>query len=208
MNTRLFINILVLMFAMNVGELQAQTALKKGLEQATFGAGCFWCVEAVYEELDGVTQVASGFAGGSTTNPSYAVVCEGETGHAEVVQITYDPQVISYIDLLEVFWTTHDPAEGDQQGKGGRSQYRSVILYHSEAQREQAEVSKNQLNASESLDGPVVTEVSPFTNFYVAEDYHQDYYAVNGHMPYCRHLIAPKVEKVRENFPDMLKPSN
>lgn len=176
------------------------------LETATFGAGCFWCVEAIFQQLKGVEKVVSGYSGGTVKNPSYKEVCTGNTGHAEVVQITYNPAVISYQDLLEVFFQTHDPTTLNRQGNDVGTQYRSVIFYHSEAQKEAAEKMKAALNQSGAFQNPIVTEISPATDFYVAEDYHQNYYNDNqGKNPYCSFVIQPKVDKFRKVFKDKLK---
>jgi len=174
-------------------------------DTATFGAGCFWCVEAQFQLLDGVVELRSGYSGGSVKNPSYREVCTGQTGHAEVVQVVYDSSKLSYPELLEAFWKSHDPTQLNQQGNDIGTQYRSVIFYHSEAQRELAEKYKKELNASGAYDKPVVTEIAPFTAFYKAEDYHQNYFNQNGEEGYCRFVIAPKVEKFRKVFKDKLK---
>jgi peptide-methionine (S)-S-oxide reductase len=177
----------------------------KIMETATFGAGCFWCVEAVFQELEGVISVASGYEGGGIGNPTYKEVCSGLTGHAEVIQITYDPSKISYKDLLEVFWQVHDPTTKDRQGNDAGTQYRSVIFYHNEEQKNLAEKYKKELDASGAWDKPVVTEISPSTKFYKAEDYHQNYYKSNADQPYCTFVVRPKVEKFRKVFHDKLK---
>lgn len=175
------------------------------LELATFGNGCFWCTEAVFSELKGVKSVVSGYSGGHVDNPSYKQVCTGLTGHAEVVQIAFDPQVISFEELLEVFFKTHDPTTLNRQGPDVGTQYRSAVFYHNEAQREAAEKYKQQLDASGEFDAPIVTEITKFDKFFPAEDYHQQYYELNGHEPYCRMMIRPKVSKVRHIFKDKLK---
>ncbi len=174
-------------------------------DTAVFGGGCFWCVEAIYVELKGVISVTSGYAGGNTEKPSYREVCSGTTGHAEVVQIIYDPSVISFDKLLEVFWTVHDPTQLNRQGADVGTQYRSVIFYANNSQRELAESYKEKLNKENTFEKPVVTEISPLKAFYKAEDYHQDYYANNGNAPYCSIVIAPKVEKFRKVFGHILK---
>ena len=174
-------------------------------DTAVFGGGCFWCVEAIYVELKGVISVTSGYSGGRVENPSYKQVCSGTTGHAEVIQIVFDPTVISFDKLLEVFWTVHDPTQVNRQGNDVGTQYRSVILYTSNAQRELAESYKQKLNKENTFDKPVVTEISPLTVFYKAENYHQDYFANNGNAPYCSIVIAPKVEKFRKVFGHILK---
>ncbi len=163
-------------------------------EKATFGGGCFWCVEAVYEKFDGVLQVVSGYAGGTKPNPTYEEVCSGTTGHAEVVQITYDPEKVSYEKLLEVFWASHDPTTLNQQGADVGSQYRSVIFYTTEEQKQAAIASKQAAQANFS--DPIVTEIKPLTSFYPAEDYHQDYFRNNPNAPYCVFVISPKLKKL------------
>jgi len=173
-------------------------------EIATFGAGCFWCVEAVFQELNGVLKVESGYMGGQVPNPTYKEVCTGQTGHAEVARITFDPAVISYDELLEVLWTAHDPTTLNRQGADAGTQYRSAIFYYSEAQRTAAERSKQDV-ATKIWDDPIVTEIVPAGEFYVAEDYHQNYYALNPNAGYCRIVISPKVAKVREKFTAKLK---
>lgn len=177
----------------------------ENMDTATFGAGCFWCVEAQFQLLDGVASVTSGFSGGNIKNPSYKEVCMGTTGHAEVCQVVYDNTKISYDELLAAFWQTHDPTQLNRQGNDIGTQYRSVIFYHNEKQKELAEKYKKELNASGAWDKPIVTEISPFTVFYKAEDYHQGYYNENGDQPYCQYVIQPKVEKFRKVFKDKLK---
>ena len=172
---------------------------------ATLGAGCFWCVEAVFQQLKGVHTVVSGYAGGHMKNPSYADVCTGNTGHAEVCQITYDPDVISFTEILEVYWKTHNPTTLNRQGGDVGTQYRSVIFYHNEKQRTIAEELKNKINAAGIWADPVITEITPFTVFYKAEDYHQEYYFQHSSQPYCSVVIAPKIEKFRKVFADKLK---
>jgi peptide-methionine (S)-S-oxide reductase len=165
------------------------------MEKATFGAGCFWCVEAVFERLDGVSSVVAGYAGGTKENPTYEEVCTGKTGHAEVAQITFDPAKITYEKLLEMFWKAHDPTTLNRQGADHGTQYRSVIFYHDEKQREAAERSKRE--AAKEFDDPIVTEIKPLTHFYEAENYHQDYFRNNANAPYCRFVIKPKLEKLK-----------
>lgn len=172
---------------------------------ATFGAGCFWCVEAVFQRLEGVISVASGYAGGGVENPTYKQVCAGTTGHAEAVHVAYDPSKVGYDEILEVFWKTHDPTTMDRQGPDVGSQYRSVIFYHDDAQRSLAEKVKKELDASGAFDGPIVTEIVPFTNFYRAEDHHQNFYNENPEQGYCKAFIGPKLEKFRKVFRDKLK---
>ena len=174
-------------------------------EVTTLGAGCFWCVEAVFQDLQGVHQVVSGYAGGTVESPTYQQVCGGTTGHAEAAQITFDPDVLSYEELLEVFWRTHDPTTLNRQGADVGTQYRSVIFYHSDEQRAIAEKSKRETDASGLWPDPIVTEIVPFTNFYEAEGYHQNYYRSNPNQPYCRAVIDPKIRKLRKEFQDRLK---
>lgn len=175
------------------------------MDTATLGAGCFWCVEAVFQRLEGVVKVESGYSGGSIKNPAYREVCNGTTGHAEVCQITYDKTKIGFKDLLEVFWKVHDPTTLNQQGNDHGTQYRSVVFYHNDEQKALAEKYKAELSKSGAWDNPVVTEISPYTNFYVAEDYHQNYFNQNGSEPYCRFVIQPKVEKFEKVFKDKMK---
>ena len=175
------------------------------MKQATLGGGCFWCVEAVFERLRGVSDVVSGYAGGHTSDPTYREVCNGTTGHAEVVQITYDPEDISYRDLLYVFFTTHNPTTRNQEGADVGPQYRSIILYHDDEQQATAEDVIEELEDEGVFDDPIVTEVEPLDTFYRAEEKHQDYYADNPHLPYCQAVIAPKVQKLREKHLDKLK---
>jgi peptide-methionine (S)-S-oxide reductase len=177
------------------------------MEKATFGAGCFWCVEAVFQELKGVKTVYSGYSGGKIDNPTYKEVCSGRTGHAEVIQITYDPSQITFAELLEVFWKTHDPTTLNRQGADEGTQYRSVIFYHTPEQKALAEKYKKELNESKAFENPVVTEISPFSKFFEAEDYHQNYFAQNGGQPYCQIVIKPKLDKFRKVFKDKLSSS-
>ncbi|MBN1302691.1 MAG: peptide-methionine (S)-S-oxide reductase MsrA [Melioribacteraceae bacterium] len=174
-------------------------------KSATFGGGCFWCVEAVFERVKGIVKVESGYSGGSVPNPGYKLVTTGTTGHAEVVQLTYDPAVISYAELLEIFWKTHDPTTLNRQGADVGTQYRSVIFYHNDDQRKTAEEYKKKLDEAGVFDDPIVTEISPFEEFYVAEDYHQDYFENNPSQPYCSFVITPKIEKFEKVFKDKLK---
>lgn len=166
------------------------------IERVTFGGGCFWCIEAVFARLDGVKSAVSGYAGGSVANPTYRQVCEGDTGHAEVVQIEFDPGQTSFEKLLEVFWAAHDPTTLNRQGADAGTQYRSVIFYENEAQKAAAEKSK--AAAQKEFRNPIVTEIAPLAKFYPAEDYHQDYFEINGHEPYCQVVIAPKLRKLIE----------
>lgn len=173
-------------------------------DTATFGAGCFWCVETIFSQLKGVYKVESGYSGGTTDKPSYKQVCSGTTGHAEVCQILYNPQVISFDDLLEVFWQTHDPTTLNRQGADYGTQYRSAIFYHNDYQKERAEYFKKKLNDEGAFTNPIVTEITPFTKFYIAEDYHQDYFNVNGSDMYCTMVIKPKLEKFKKAFADKI----
>jgi peptide-methionine (S)-S-oxide reductase len=174
-------------------------------QTATLAGGCFWCLEAVFEELNGVISVESGYSGGHVENPSYQAVCTGMTGHAEVVQVTFDSSVLSFRDLLTVFFTVHDPTTLNRQGADAGTQYRSAIFYHDEAQRADVEAVRRELTESRLWPNPIVTEVSPFTKFYVAEDYHQEYFANNPYQPYCMAVVAPKVVKFRKHFVERLK---
>ena len=179
--------------------------MTKKLEKATLGAGCFWCVEAVYQNLAGVESVVSGYAGGHVPHPTYEQVCTGTTGHAEVAQITFDPAVVSYGEILDVFWRTHDPTTLNRQGADVGTQYRSVIFYHTDKQRRIAEESKVAADASGLWKNPIVTEIAPLTEFFPAEDYHQNYFRRNPHQPYCQMVVAPKVEKFKLTFSAKLK---
>lgn len=174
-------------------------------EVATLGGGCYWCLEAVFEQLRGVDKVESGFSGGAVANPSYRQVCGGGTGHAEVVQITFDPAVLSYRELLEVFFATHDPTTLNRQGPDAGTQYRSAIFYHTPEQKQTAEQVIAALNAAEIWDRPIVTEVVPFRAFYRAEDYHQGYFRANPEQGYCQAVVAPKVAKFRQQFAGKLR---
>ncbi len=172
---------------------------------ATLGGGCFWCLEAVYERVEGVTAVTSGYAGGHVPNPSYRQVCNGTTGHAEVVQLEYDPAVITYRDLLEIFFTIHDPTTKNRQGADVGPQYRSIILYHDADQQSTAKAVIDELEAERMFDDSIVTEVEPLDTFYRAEAHHQNYYENNSGQPYCQAVIAPKVSKLRKKHADRLK---
>lgn len=176
------------------------------IETATFGAGCFWCVEAIFQQLKGVHKVVSGYTGGSTANPNYRQVCTGNTGHAEVIQIEYEPEVISFQELLDVFWHTHDPTTLNRQGNDTGTQYRSVIFYHSESQKNIAEESKSEMDKSGIWDNPIVTEITSIDVFYPAEDYHQNYFQLNPNQPYCQFVIHPKMKKFTKDYKDKLKP--
>lgn len=173
-------------------------------ESATFGGGCFWCLDGAFRQLRGVEKVVSGYAGGRRPNPTYEQVCAGVTGHAEVVQITFDPEVISYRDLLGVLFTIHDPTTMNRQGNDVGTQYRSVVFYHSPEQERAARDVIAELEAEKVYDDPIVTEVAPLTQFYPAEDYHQDYFTNNPYQPYCTAVVAPKVAKVRKYYFDRL----
>jgi methionine-S-sulfoxide reductase len=183
----------------------ADDATQPGLDQVTFGSGCFWCTEAFFSELKGVKSAVSGYSGGRVANPSYKLVCTGTTGHAEVVQVTYDPAEISFAELLAVFWQTHDPTTLNAQGADVGTQYRSAIFYHTDEQRAEAERFKQKLDESGAFRGPIVTEITKFDKFYPAEDDHQQYYAENPRAPYCRAVIRPKMAKFRKVFADKLK---
>lgn len=172
---------------------------------ATFGSGCFWCTEAVFTRLKGVAKVESGYSGGNVPNPSYEAVCTGKTGHAECTQIYFDPAVISYTQLLEVFFKTHDPTTLNRQGADVGTQYRSVIFYHNEEQKQLAEKVKHELTSAKIWNSPIVTEISEFKKFYKAEDYHQNYYENNTNQGYCAFVITPKIEKFEKVFKDLLK---
>ncbi|HYV90997.1 MAG TPA: peptide-methionine (S)-S-oxide reductase MsrA [Chitinophagales bacterium] len=173
-------------------------------ELATFGSGCFWCTEAFFQRLKGVEKVTSGYSGGKIKNPTYREVCSGLTGHAEVIQVTYDPSVISYADFLEVFFSTHDPTTLNKQGGDVGTQYRSVIFYHNEDQKKSAEEYKKHLEVSGAFSKPIVTEISPYTEFFPAEDYHQEYFNRNGEAPYCQYVIAPKLQKFVKGFKEKM----
>ncbi len=178
------------------------------LEYATFGAGCFWCIEAVYQDIKGIHSVVSGYAGGEIENPTYQQICTGRTGHAEVARIEFDPSAISFDELLEVFWHTHDPTTLNRQGNDIGTQYRSVIFYHDEAQKAKAEASLAATDASNLWPDPIVTEISPLPTFYVAEEYHQNYFKNNPNQGYCSLVVAPKVMKFRKQFAHLLKLPN
>ncbi len=205
----IFIVLMQLSCAQNNHELkpnlQDNMTTDSKLDTATFGAGCFWCVEAVFQQLRGVHTVESGYSGGHTRNPTYKEVCTGTTGHAEVCQITYDPSVISFAELLEVYWQTHDPTTLNQQGGDIGTQYRSVIFYHRRDQQLLAEEMKSKLDAAKIWKDPLVTEIVPFAEFFKAEAYHQEYYFQNSSQPYCSVVITPKLEKFRKVFADKLK---
>ena len=182
-----------------------QNGSASSVEVATLGGGCFWCLEAAYLELRGIERVVSGYAGGELPNPTYEQVCGGRTGHAEVVQISFDPDVISYRELLEVFFTIHDPTTPNRQGNDVGPQYRSIVLYHSPEQQATAEEVIREFGAAGTWDAPIVTEVKPLEQFYPAEEYHQNYFARNPYQPYCQFVVAPKVAKVRQRYMQRLK---
>ena len=205
------LGLFVLFSAVSCGQNSTKQSEKKmenqdmaGMQVATFGAGCFWCVEAVFQRLKGVVKIESGYEGGSLKNPSYKDVCTGLTGHAEACRITYDPKRITYEELLEVFWKTHDPTTLNRQGADSGTQYRSVVFYHNDEQKQLAEYWKDKLNKEKVFPNPIVTEISPSSTFYVAEDYHQDYFNQNGYAPYCQIVIKPKVDKFLKAFKDKL----
>lgn len=188
-------------------QIQAQEKEKK-LEEATFGAGCFWCVEAVFELVEGVEHVESGYSGGHVEDPSYREVTTGRTGHVEVARIVFDPSVVSYEVLLEVFWHTHDPTTLNRQGNDIGTQYRSVIFFHNDEQKDIAEESLKKTEASGLWDDPIVTTIEPLKNYYVAENYHQNYYENNPNAGYCSYVIAPKIAKFKKQYKHLLKKTN
>ena len=179
--------------------------MNTNLQTATLAGGCFWCLEAVFDEIKGVHGVESGYAGGSMPNPSYRAVCNGDTGHAEVVQVRFDPSIVSYRDLLNVFFAIHDPTSLNRQGADVGTQYRSAIFYHDDEQKKTAEELIKDLNSQKIWDKPIVTEVAKLDRFFMAEDYHQEYFARNPYQPYCQAVVAPKVSKFRKHFLEMLK---
>jgi len=179
--------------------------LDNNLELATFGAGCFWCVEAIFQRVEGVEKVVSGYAGGHVKNPGYKEVCQGTTGHAEVCQLSYDPKVVSFEELLEVFWGTHDPTTLNRQGNDVGTQYRSAVFYHTPEQKELAEKLKKKLDDAKKYSNPIVTEIVPYVKMYAAENYHQNYFNENGNQPYCSYVVQPKLEKFQKVFNEKLK---
>ena len=193
---------IIILVLLSMHDAEAQ---QKKLQKATFGMGCFWCTEALFERLNGVSSVKSGYEGGDLANPTYEDVCTGTTNHAEVTEMTYDPAKISYDELLEVFWKSHDPTTLNRQGADVGTQYRSVIFYHTDEQKEIAEKYKAKLNKDNVFGTPVVTAIEKAKPFYVAENYHQDYFLKNGQEPYCRLVILPKVEKLEKLFKAKLK---
>jgi peptide-methionine (S)-S-oxide reductase len=182
-----------------------ETINTDGLELATFGNGCFWCTEAIFLNIDGVAKVESGYTGGRVKNPTYKEVCSGLTGHAEAIQLWFDPKKVTYEELLEVFWQTHDPTTLNRQGADVGTQYRSAIFFHNDEQKRLAEFYKKKLEDAKAFDDPIVTEISPASTFYKAEDYHQNYYALNSNAPYCTYVIQPKLEKFKKVFKEKLK---
>lgn len=196
---RLSIPILMLLLSMTTSAQSSKN------EIITLGGGCFWCTEAIYKELKGVVDVTSGYAGGEIVNPSYKEVCTGRTGHAEVIEVEFDPTIITLSEILEVFFATHDPTTLNRQGADVGTQYRSVIFYRNETQQKIAETIVDELNRENIFGKPVVTEISPWINFFAAEDYHQDYYENNPDQGYCQFVIVPKLEKFRKIFKDQLK---
>lgn len=204
----------VMLIGCQQASVQSQSMLGSNFENmsntmvtdtATFGTGCFWCTEAVFQELKGVLKVTSGYSGGHVKNPTYEQVCEKTTGHAEVVQIVYDPTVISFDELLEVFWQVHDPTTLNQQGADVGPQYRSAVFYHNEEQANKASTYKTELNQSGAFRAPIVTEISPLINFYSAEGYHQNFYSNNPSQGYCSFVIKPKLDKFKKVFKDKLR---
>jgi peptide-methionine (S)-S-oxide reductase len=205
MKTKYIILVLFSLFV-SIGQTKTEVKMKtENSEIATLGAGCFWCVEAVFTRLNGVTKVESGYSGGKISNPTYKEVCSGLTGHAEVVQVHFNPNDISFSKILEVFFKTHNPTTLNRQGADVGSQYRSVIFYHTDEQNRLAKEVKEMLDKAGIWSDPIVTEISPFTKFYKAEDYHQDYFANNKNQPYCQMVINPKLEKFEKAFKDYLK---
>ncbi len=193
---------LLFLILLTMNEANAQ---KQKLQKATFGMGCFWCTEAVFQRIKGVVSVKSGYEGGNTPNPTYEDVSTGETNHAEVLEINFDPTKISFEELLEIFWKSHDPTTLNRQGADVGTQYRSVIFYHSDEQKQFATKYKEELNKTKAFDNPIVTAIDKASTFYVAENYHQDYYIKNGEQPYCKLVILPKMEKLEKLFKSKLK---
>lgn len=182
-----------------------EVQVPEGYEVATFGSGCYWCTEAIYQDVKGVEQVRSGFSGGHIADPSYEEVCTGTTGHAECIQFYFDPKTIAFPELLEIFWSTHDPTTLNRQGGDVGPQYRSAIFFHTEKQQQEAAYFKKSVEESGVFDRPIVTEITPFTNFYEADDYHTNYFKLNGSQPYCQIVIRPKVEKFKRIFEEKLR---
>ena len=192
-------------FGQNKTKKENQMVNNNNLELATFGSGCFWCIEAIFQRVEGVEKVVSGYSGGHVKNPTYKEVCQGTTGHAEVCQLSYDPDIVSFEELLEVFWQTHDPTTLNRQGNDVGTQYRSAVFYHNDQQKALAEKYKEKLDESGAFKDPIVTEIKAYKSMYVAEDYHQNYFNENGSQPYCSFVIQPKIEKFEKVFKDKLK---
>jgi peptide-methionine (S)-S-oxide reductase len=197
-------NLLFVFVIVLLANTESYSQNRKNMEIATFGSGCFWCTEAIFQQIKGVESVISGYSGGEVKNPTYNAVCSGETGHAEVIQVKFNPELVSYTDLLEIFWQTHDPTTLNQQGADVGTQYRSVIFYHNNEQKELAESFKQKLNKAAIYDSPIVTEISEFNTFYKAEEYHQEYYNNNKAQSYCNFVITPKLNKFKKIFKDKL----
>jgi peptide-methionine (S)-S-oxide reductase len=193
------------MLAFGQAKQKSMTDTQQGMAIATFGNGCFWCTEAVFQRIEGVEKVVSGYTGGKVKNPTYKEVCSGLTGHAEAIQITYHPAKVSYDELLEIFWQTHDPTTLNRQGADVGTQYRSAIFYHSDEQKRLAELYKKKLTEEKVFNKPIVTEITGASEFYPAEDYHQNYYNLNGSAPYCSYVITPKIDKLKKVFAAKLK---
>lgn len=203
-----FIAFIILLIFIDAGYLISQNknkTIEMKTETATFGAGCFWCTEAIFDRIEGVIKVEPGFSGGTTKNPTYKEVISETTGHAEVAQITYDPDIVSYATLLEVFWKTHNPTTLNRQGADVGTQYRSVIFFHNEEQEKLSRTTKRELDAAGIWENPIVTEIVPYEVFYAAEDYHNDYYSNNPANSYCNFVITPKIKKFEKVFSDILK---
>lgn len=197
--------VMIQAFGQNKTKKENQMVNNNKLELATFGSGCFWCVEAIFQRVEGVEKVVSGYSGGHVKNPTYKEVCQGTTGHAEVCQLSYDPDIVSFEELLEVFWQTHDPTTLNRQGNDVGTQYRSAVFYHNDQQKALAEKYKEKLDESGAFKDPIVTEIKAYKSMYVAEDYHQNYFNENGSQPYCSFVIQPKIEKFEKVFKDKLK---
>ena len=189
----------------NLAGIKTIPPITKHLDTATLATGCFWCTEAKFKELRGVVKVTAGFAGGHTVNPTYEQVCTGTTGHAEACNVIFDPKQITFDELLQVFFTDHDPTQLNRQGNDVGTQYRSAVFYHNAVQKQKAEYYIKRINAEKAYPNPVVTQVVPFTVFYKAEDYHQNYFSKNGSVPYCKYVIQPELDKFRKAFADKLK---
>lgn len=201
-NSAIMKNIVIIL---GISLLTNTQIMAKQKEVVTLGSGCFWCTEAIFESVKGVESAVSGYSGGDVANPSYKEVCTGRTGHAEVVQVTFDPEIISFAEILKIFFKMHDPTTLNRQGNDVGTQYRSVVFYHTEAQREIAEKIKQQLNDEKIWNEPIVTEITAYKNFYTAEDYHQEYYQNNKSQPYCNYVITPKYDKFLKVFKDYVK---